>query len=100
MEREDEQIVAAFVAEDSSERLALIDWAAAHGIDTSRIHSDAAILRLLLRVGAARLREQILDAEYAEFAANQTAEQKTETAEARRRYIARTEATSAATTGR
>lgn len=70
---------------------ALRRWATAHG--AGAVDSEAAVIRALLQVGAEALRDDVLDAGYAELAqVYGGASDSDERREARDRYVARTEA--------
>jgi hypothetical protein len=88
---EDEQIVRAFAAPGTAESAALADWASMHGLDPARLGSEASVLRALVRAGADRLREQVLDTGYAALAIETTGDEHADTRAARDRYVARTE---------
>jgi hypothetical protein len=94
LENEDEATLARFAVEDSPERRILISWTALRGMSPEEIRSEAALLRVLLRVGAERLQEEALDAGYAQLASELDATEQAEIDEARRRYVHRSEATS------
>jgi hypothetical protein len=94
LENEDEAMLAHFAVEDSPERRVLISWAALRGMSPDEIRSEAALLRVLLRVGAERLQEQVLDAGYAQLASELDTTAEAEIDEARRRYVHRSGAMS------
>jgi hypothetical protein len=94
LESEDEAMLAGFMREDSPDRGVLINWIALHGMTPEQIRSEAAVLRVLLRVGAERLHEQALDEGYAQLASELDTTRQAEINEARRRYVRRSEATS------
>lgn len=62
-----------------------------HGLDPSRVTSEASLLRVLLRVGSEGLRERVLDDGYAELANSIGDDDREESREARTRYVQRTE---------
>jgi hypothetical protein len=94
LESGDEAMLARFMREDSPDRGVLISWIALQGMAPEQIRSEAAVLRVLLRVGAERLHEQALDDGYAKLASELDTIGQAEIDEARRRYVRRSEATS------
>jgi hypothetical protein len=95
LESEDEAMLARLAGENSPERRVLISWTRLRGMSPDQIRSEASLIRVLLRIGAERLREQALDEGYAQLAAERDAIEEAESHEARARYVHRTEATSA-----
>ncbi len=91
LEPEDEALVARFASPGTPENDALRAWANSQGLRAEQVSSDAALLRLLLRVGAESLQENILEVGYAALAELVTNEQHAETRAARRRYADRTD---------
>ncbi len=94
---EEERTIATFGDPTTAERTALTSWAVQHGVDASRLRSQAAVIRALVRVGAQSLRDEALDDGYAALAASlktseQTTTEQAETREARERYLRRGEA--------
>lgn len=88
LDRDDETVMERFAQAGTDERTALLAWAGEHGVPVSAVSSDAALIRALLRVGAESLREQALDAGYAELAAAaETSEEHAEVRRARQRHI-------------
>lgn len=87
----DERVIAPFIQSGTDQYEVLRQWAARHG-DMS-VRSEAGALRALLQVAVEALRDEVLDAGYAELAS--TFHGKAERAErraARERYVARTDA--------
>ncbi|HZI98395.1 MAG TPA: hypothetical protein VFD41_12800 [Actinomycetales bacterium] len=83
---DDEVALAAFSS--GAGRMTLRAWAAERGLSLGRSPSEAALLRVLVRAGAEALQVQGLDAGYAALAAELSS---SDTREARRRYVARTD---------
>lgn len=80
-----------FIQAGTEHHDALLRWAEAHG--SGGVNSEAAALRVLLRVGAIALQDEVLDAGYAELAQVLSgAEDRAERRIARDRYAARTDA--------
>ena len=80
-----------FVRPDTDQHRVLQRWAADH--DFGAVNSEAAALRALLRAGVEALRDDVLDAGYAELAKDYASdEERTQRRAARDRYISRTEA--------
>ncbi len=87
----DEAIIAPYLSEGSASFEALCQWASQRG--DSDIKSEAAALRALLQAGAEALRERVLDAGYAQLAAEFNSQPaRAERHAARDRYTRRTEA--------
>jgi len=93
LESEDEAMLARLAVEDSPERRVVLKWTALQGLSPEQIRTEASLLRVLLRMGAERLREEALDEGYAQLAADANRMEKSERDEARRRYVRRGEAT-------
>jgi hypothetical protein len=91
LEPEDEALVERFASAGTPENDALKAWASGQGLRVEQVKSDAALLRLLLRVGAESLQESILEVGYAALAESMTTEEHDETRAARRRYADRTD---------
>jgi len=86
----DEAVIAPYLDEGSPEFAALRHWASQRG--AGDVKSEASALRALLQAGSEALRDQVLDAGYADLAAefnNQPAA--AERKAARDRYVRRTE---------
>ena len=64
----DEAMLAPFLNRGSPAFEVLRQWAYHNDYASGDINSDAAVLRILLRVGAVAMHEQILDAGYAQLA--------------------------------
>jgi hypothetical protein len=64
----DEQVLELFTDPSRPEHATLEAWASQHGLGV-RDASEAAVLRTLLRAGAAALREKALEAGYVQLAA-------------------------------
>ena len=75
----------------SPERRALADWARGRGVEFPDSASEAALLRLLIRVGADHLRTSALDLDYARLAVELGADTADDSRRARDRYVDRTE---------
>jgi hypothetical protein len=75
----------------SSERRALAEWARARGMELPDSAAEAALLRMLVRVGADHLRTSALDLGYARLAVELAADISDESRRARDRYVDRTE---------
>ena len=87
---DDEAVLAPYLTEGSAAFEALSRWAIGHGI--GEVKSEASGLRALLQAGAEALREQVLDAGYAQLAEEFNApDADAGRRAARDRYIARTE---------
>lgn len=87
----DEAALAPYLTEGSAAFEVLRRWAGQRG--QADIKSEAGALRALLQAGAEALREQLLDAGYAQLAAEFNSEPgRAERQAARDRYIRRTEA--------
>jgi hypothetical protein len=87
----DEAVIAPYLDEGSASSEALRRWANQRG--GSDIKSEAAALRALLQAGAEALRDNVLDAGYAQLAEEfDTASAHADRRAARDRYAARTEA--------
>lgn len=88
----DEAVVAPYVTSGTPENEVLRQWATARGSAVS--FTEASALRVLLRAGAERLREEALDSAYADLAAelDGDVERRHERRSARTRYAARTDA--------
>lgn len=87
----DERAVAPFIRSGTDQYEVLRQWAARHG-DMS-VRSEAGALRALLQVAVEALRDELLDAGYAEMAtAFHGNTERTERRAARERYVARTDA--------
>jgi len=95
LEAEDERLISVFATAGSHESVALRAWAEHRGLEAREATSEAALLRLLLRAGAEALREQVLDAAYAQLAVEVDLVDSTESRAARDRYVTRTEGTHA-----
>jgi hypothetical protein len=91
LEPEDEALVERFASSGTPENDALKAWATSQGLRAEQVTSDAALLRLLLRVGAESLQESILEVGYAALADSMTIDEHEETRAARRRYADRTD---------
>lgn len=91
MRADEEQLLAAFAAEGSAERQALLDWAVEHHVAEPTMRSDAALLRVLVRAGAEALRARTMDVGYAALALSYTPDEDAERRLARHRYSARTD---------
>jgi hypothetical protein len=85
LENADEALLDAFTAPDRPEHVTLEVWAAEHDMPV-RDSSEAAIMRILARVGAAALREQALERGYAILAGDTTDDDRTERRARRARY--------------
>jgi len=80
-----------FLHAGSAQHQVLLRWASEHGVGS--VTSDAAAIRVLLRAGVEALRDDALDAGYAELAeAYGGSDDRDERRVARDRYIKRTEA--------
>jgi hypothetical protein len=80
-----------FLDAESAQHQALLRWATEHGVGS--VTSEAAAIRVLLRVGVEALRDDALDAGYAELAAEYSgSDVGDERRVARDRYVERTEA--------
>ena len=79
----------------SPERRALADWARGRGMELSESAAEAALLRMLVRVGADHLRTAALDLGYARLAVELGADTSDDSRRARDRYVDRTERQSA-----
>jgi hypothetical protein len=67
---------------------ALLRWAATHGVNS--VKTEAAALRVLLRAGAAALREEVLDAGYLQLSVElSSTEEHAELRATRRKHAAR-----------
>ncbi|MCV7145610.1 hypothetical protein AWC22_25110 [Mycobacterium riyadhense] len=87
----DEAVVAPYLTEGSASFEVLRQWARQRG--EGDIKSEAGALRALLQAGAEALRERVLDAGYAQLAAEFNSEPaRAERQAARDRYAHRTEA--------
>jgi hypothetical protein len=87
----DEAAIAPYLSEGSASFEVLRQWASQRG--ESDIKSEAGALRALLQAGAEALRENVLDAGYAQLAAEFNSEPaRAERQAARDRYVRRTEA--------
>lgn len=87
----DEAVIAPYLNEGSASFEVLRLWASQRG--ESEIKSEAGALRALLQAGAEALRERVLDAGYAQLAAEFNSEPaRAERRAARDRYARRTEA--------
>jgi hypothetical protein len=87
----DEAAIAPYLSEGSASFEVLRQWASQRG--ESDIKSEAGALRALLQAGAEALREYVLDAGYAQLAAEFNSEPaRAERQAARDRYVRRTEA--------
>jgi len=75
----------------SPERRALADWARGQGMELSESAAEAALLRMLVRVGADYLRTAALDLGYARLAVELGADTPDDSRRARDRYVDRTE---------
>jgi hypothetical protein len=91
LEDQDETIVREFTDQGSPARAALLEWVEDHGMASTDVKSDAALLRILLRVGAEALRSRVLDVGYSALAVSYTAEDHDESRRARARYADRTD---------
>jgi len=81
-----------FIRPGTGQHRVLQHWASQHGAGS--VNSEAAAIRVLLQAGAEALRDEVLDAGYAELAqVYGSAEEREERRTARDRYVARTEAT-------
>lgn len=86
----DQAVIAPYLEEGSASFEALRQWASQRG--GGEIRSEAGVLRALLQAGAEALREQALDAGYADLAEEFNAEPAhRERRAARDRYARRTE---------
>jgi hypothetical protein len=87
----DEQAIAPFIQSGTGQHEILRLWAARHG-DPS-VKSEASALRALLQAGVEALRDEVLDAGYADLAAAFSGEvERSERRAARDRYVTRTDA--------
>jgi len=87
----DERAIAPFIRSGTDQHEVLREWAARHG-DMS-VRSEAGALRVLLQVAVDALRDEVLDAGYAELAATFHGKaERVERRAARERYAARTDA--------
>lgn len=87
----DEAVIAPYLQEGSKSFEALREWACQRG--AGDIKSEAGALRALLQAGAEAVGERVLDAAYAQLAAEFNSEPaRAERQEARDRYARRTEA--------
>ena len=93
LESEDQAVLARLAIEGSPERRVLLNWATLHGLHPDQIRTEASLLRVLLQMGAERVKEDALDDGYAQLAAEPDSIEQAERDEARRRYVRRTEAT-------
>ena len=75
----------------SPERRALVAWARSRGMELSESAADAALLRMLVRVGADHLQTSALDLGYARLAVELVAGTADDSRRARDRYVDRTE---------
>jgi hypothetical protein len=75
----------------SPERRALADWARGRGMELPESAAEAALLRMLVRVGADHLRTSVLDLGYARLAVELVAGTADDSRRARDRYVDRTE---------
>jgi hypothetical protein len=75
----------------SPERRALADWARGRGIELPESAAQAALLRMLVRVGADHLRTSALDQGYARLIVELGADTADDSRRARDRYVDRTE---------
>lgn len=89
LEASDQEVLDAFATEDRAEHAVLAAWAAERGTPV-RDSSEAALLRVLIRVGAEALRERALEQGYAKLRAAPDVE-RAERAALRDRYAARTD---------
>lgn len=81
-----------FIRPGTGQHQVLQRWATEHGVGS--VNSEAAAIRALLQAGADALRDDVLDAGYAELAqVYEGTEGRDERRAARDRYVARTEAT-------
>lgn len=81
-----------FIRPGTDQHQVLQRWATEHGVGS--VNSEAAAIRALLQAGADALRDDVLDAGYAELAqVYEGTEERDERRTARDRYVARTEAT-------
>lgn len=88
---DEEQLLAAFAAEGSADRQALVDWAVDHHVAEPTIRSDAALLRVLVRAGAEAIRARTMDVGYAALALSYGPDEDAERRSARHRYAERTD---------
>lgn len=87
----DEQLVEAFMEAGTAQHAVLQSWVRRHG--GRGVNSEAAAIRALMQAGAAALRDEVLDAGYAELADLYTEDEAgAERRAARNRYVERTEA--------
>jgi len=91
LEADDVRTVETFADSSTYEHAALVDWARARGLDAADATSEAALLRLLLRVGAESLRGNALDVAYANLAVILDDEGASDSRAARDRYVQRAE---------
>jgi hypothetical protein len=89
LEAADEGALIAFADPDRAEHAALAAWAVQHGLQLPVSPSEAALIRLLLRVGIESLHEKALDEGYAQLAASLTDEERADSRAARDRYADR-----------
>lgn len=88
----DEAVIAPYLSEGSPAFKVLRQWASQHGEGEGDIKSEASALRALLQAGAEALREHVLDAGYADLAAEFNSEPAhAERQAGRDRYARRTE---------
>ena len=85
LESADEALLDAFTAPDRPEHVTLEAWAAEHDMPV-RDSSESAIMRILVRVGAAALREQALERGYAILAEDTADNDRAERLARRARY--------------
>ena len=86
----DEAMLAPFLHRSSPAFEVLRQWAHHNHYSSGDISSDAAVMRILLRVGAEAMHEQILDAGYAQLASEfSTASTKVERLALRNRSASR-----------
>lgn len=86
----DQEQLAPFIRPGTEHHQVLQRWAATHGGDT--VNSEAAALRTLLQAGADALRDDVLDAGYADLAGTyNTGSADADRRSARDRYVARIE---------
>jgi hypothetical protein len=88
----EQAVLEPFIEVGTKQHRALQHWAFVHGLGP--VSSEAAALRVLLQIGAETLRDDVLDAGYAELARSYAGDaERAERRTARDRYVARTEAT-------
>jgi hypothetical protein len=89
LDDEEEAAVAELTSPSEEVRALLTGWASSHGVSLGR-QSESSILRALIKVGLASLREARLEAGYRALAQSTHSEERAEDRTARARYIART----------